>query len=71
MELSPEEQRVEELPFLPGSLPYQVVSVQGEMAFLPDEAKHRVRIAASDARGPLVEVTPGMAVSAEPAHGRL
>lgn len=50
-------QRAEELPFLPGSLPYRVVSVHQEMAFLPDEYKHRVRFVASDGTTTILDAT--------------
>nr|WP_225937311.1 transglutaminase-like domain-containing protein [Myxococcus sp. RHSTA-1-4] len=49
--------RPEALPFIPGSLPYPVVSVQEELAFLPESAQQRVRLSGADANGPLFDVT--------------
>src|SRR5262249_48650847 len=46
-------QRAETLSFLPGTLPYKVVSVVDEPAFLPDEFKHRMRFVATDPGGVL------------------
>lgn len=51
------QRRTEVLPFLPGSLPYEVVSVQEESAFLPDAARQRVRVTASDGAGVFLDVT--------------
>ncbi|WP_242393891.1 RHS repeat-associated core domain-containing protein [Anaeromyxobacter oryzisoli] len=50
-------QRSEEIAFIPGSLPYRVVSVNEETAFLPDDFKHRVRFVASDSSGAFLETT--------------
>ncbi len=50
-------QREESLQFVPGSLPYTVKAVHEESAFLPDEAKHRVRFVVSDAMGAVVDRT--------------
>ncbi len=47
----------EPLPFLPGSLPFTVVSTHAEYAFLPEADKHRVRIQVADAAGPFLDVT--------------
>jgi RHS repeat-associated protein len=47
--------RAESLGFVPGALPYTVVAVHGEWAFLPDDAKHRLRFIVSDAAGTVVE----------------
>ncbi|WP_224250316.1 transglutaminase-like domain-containing protein, partial [Hyalangium gracile] len=49
--------RREELPLLPGSLPYQVHSVHGESAFLPESLQQRVRLTARNEAGPLFELT--------------
>ena len=51
------DQRPESLPFLPGTLPYKVVSVVDELAFLPDDFKHRVRIAVGDPAGLSIDLT--------------
>ncbi len=52
------EQKSEVQPLLPGALPYRVVSVQGEYAFLPDTLKHRLRVSARDEGGTtLLDVT--------------
>jgi RHS repeat-associated protein len=51
------EPRAERLDALPGTLPYAVVQVHSESAFLPDDLKHEVRIAASDGAGTLFDVT--------------
>ncbi|NTX54913.1 transglutaminase domain-containing protein, partial [Myxococcus sp. CA039A] len=51
------QRRAEELPLLPGSLPYEVVSVQDESAFLPDVARQRLRVTASDNAGVFLDVT--------------
>ncbi len=50
-------QRSETLPFIPGTLPYRVVSVHDEGAFLPDEFKHRVHFSASDGAGEFLDAT--------------
>lgn len=47
--------RPERLGLVPGSLPYQVVGVQGEYVNLPDQLKHLARIRVSDAAGTLLE----------------
>ncbi|MBN1205307.1 MAG: transglutaminase domain-containing protein, partial [Myxococcaceae bacterium] len=47
--------RREELPLLPGSLPYEVISVHGESAFLPESLQQRVRLSARSEAGPLFE----------------
>ncbi len=49
--------RREELPLLPGSLPYEVVTVHGEYAFLPESLQQRVRLMAKDEAGLLFETT--------------
>jgi len=49
--------RREELPLLPGSLPYEVLSVHGESAFLPESLQQRVRLTARNEAGPLFETT--------------
>ncbi len=54
------EQREERLGFVPGTLPYDVVAVHEESAFLPDDAKHRVRFVVSDASGAVLETTVPM-----------
>lgn len=51
------QRRTEQLPFLPGTLPYEVVSVHGESAFLPDSARQRLRLTASDGAGVFLDVT--------------
>ncbi|MBZ4417857.1 RHS repeat-associated core domain-containing protein [Myxococcus sp. RHSTA-1-4] len=51
------QRRREELSFLPGTLPYEVVSVQAESAFLPDSARQRLRVTASDDAGLFLDVT--------------
>ena len=49
--------RAEVLPFIPGTLPYKVVSVHEELAFLPEAAKHRARITVADGTGDVIDVT--------------
>ncbi|MDY7233034.1 RHS repeat-associated core domain-containing protein [Hyalangium rubrum] len=49
--------RREELPLLPGSLPYEVVAVHGESAFLPESLLQRVRLTAWNEAGALLELT--------------
>ena len=49
--------RREELPLLPGSLPYKVLTVHGESAFLPESLQQRVKLTAWNEAGPLFEVT--------------
>ncbi|HYH96581.1 transglutaminase domain-containing protein, partial [Hyalangium sp.] len=49
--------RREELPLLPGSLPYEVISVHEESAFLPEALQQRVRLTARNDAGPLFETT--------------
>ncbi|MHB8873509.1 MAG: transglutaminase domain-containing protein, partial [Myxococcaceae bacterium] len=51
------QQRNEPLSLIPGTLPYKVVSVHEEAAFLPDSAKHRLRVVARDGAGAFVDVT--------------
>ncbi|WP_257446201.1 RHS repeat-associated core domain-containing protein [Archangium lipolyticum] len=51
------EKKPEELPLLPGALPYRVVSVQAEHTFLPEERKHRLHITAHDGAELLLDVT--------------
>lgn len=51
------QRRAEQLPFLPGTLPYEVVSVQAEFPFLPDSARQRLRVTASDNAGVFLDVT--------------
>ncbi|QSQ15624.1 RHS repeat-associated core domain-containing protein [Myxococcus landrumensis] len=51
------QRRAEQLPFFPGTLPYEVVSVQSESPFLPETARQRLRVTASDAAGVFLEVT--------------
>ena len=50
-------QQPEALNLIPGSLPYEILSVQGDYAFLPDSAKHHIRLTAQDATGNLIDVT--------------
>lgn len=47
----------ERLDLLPGALPFTVVSAHAEHAFIPDDAKHRVRIQVADAGGAILDVT--------------
>ncbi|QRN93038.1 hypothetical protein JRI60_27950 [Archangium violaceum] len=51
------EKKPEELPLLPGALPYRVVSVQAEHTFLPEKLKHRLHITAHDGSEPLLDIT--------------
>ncbi|WP_342373837.1 DUF6531 domain-containing protein [Myxococcus stipitatus] len=51
------QRRAEQLPFFPGTLPYEVVSVQSESPFLPETARQRLRVTASDDAGVFLEVT--------------
>lgn len=51
------QRRAEQLPFLPGTLPYEVVSVHAESAFLTDAARQRLRVTASDGAGVFLDVT--------------
>jgi YD repeat-containing protein len=51
------QQRAERHSLLPGSLPYDVVSVQDELPFLPEQAQHRVHLTVSDATGVALDVT--------------
>jgi RHS repeat-associated protein len=44
-------QRREELPFIPGTLPYAVPAVHDEYAFLPESAKHRVHVTVQNTSG--------------------
>jgi RHS repeat-associated protein len=47
----------EALPFLPGTLPFTVVSAHAEHAFVPEADKHRVRVQVADAAGTVLDVT--------------
>ncbi len=49
--------RPEGLRYLPGTLPFQAGTVHEELAFLPDSAKHRVRITATEGGAVLFDVT--------------
>jgi len=51
------DQKPESLNYIPGTLPYQVVSVLDELPFLPEDFKHRVHIVVSDASGPVLDYT--------------
>ncbi|HET7929312.1 MAG TPA: DUF6531 domain-containing protein, partial [Actinomycetota bacterium] len=51
------ERRPEDLSLVPGSLPYEVTGVHEELAFVPEEAKHRVRVTVHDAAGVVMEAT--------------
>lgn len=54
---SPPQQRPEHLGFLPAALPYPVIAVAGEYAFLPDDLTQQVNITGSNAAGPYLTVT--------------
>src|SRR5262249_46806405 len=51
------QQRQELINFLPGALPYKVVSVLDEVPFLPDSFQHRVHLTMRDAAGQLLDTT--------------
>ncbi|WP_224365459.1 RHS repeat-associated core domain-containing protein [Hyalangium versicolor] len=48
--------RKEELPLLPGSLPYKVLTVHGESAFLPESLQQQVQLTAWNDAGLLFEL---------------
>ncbi|WP_224364742.1 RHS repeat-associated core domain-containing protein [Hyalangium versicolor] len=48
--------RKEELPLLPGSLPYKVLAVHGESAFLPESLQQQVQLTAWNDAGLLFEL---------------
>ena len=50
-------QQPERLPYLAGSLPYDVISVLDERAFLPDDFQHQIHIVARDAARVLLSQT--------------
>ena len=51
------QEQPEHLPFLPDTLPYQVDSVTGEFAFVPDSLEQTVEITASDNAGTFLDFT--------------
>jgi len=55
--LSTVQPQTETLTMVPGTLPYQVVSVQSDDAFLPDSLKHRWHLTASDGTGVFLDLT--------------